>query len=338
MGFVIPVFIPHEGCPHCCVFCNQHSISGRSGKEVVRAQDVTGIIETWLGYRRNPSTGPVQVAFYGGSFTGLPLVRQQELLGAVRPFLDHGSVDTIRLSTRPDYVSPEILIFLRDAGVSVVELGIQSLDDAVLRAAGRGHDSARAVLAIKQLKTAGFAVGAQLMIGLPGQRFRSLAQTVSRIVSLKPDFARLYPVLVLRGSPLATQYEQHSYDPLSLSKAVVLSAWAKQRLTAHGVPVVRMGLQPGPELEDALLAGPYHPAFGEMVNARIMLQQIRALLCRVLEGRRQILRINPKDQSVFRGVRSANLKRLTSLGLADRFALQADPVQARLTVVAGELE
>ncbi len=337
MPFVIPVFIPHEGCPHRCVFCNQRTISGHGDHNPVSGSEVAAIIEEWLGYHRR-SRGEIQVAFYGGSFTGLPLERQQELLGAVTPFIKKNRVATIRLSTRPDYISPEIISFLEEHYVTIVELGIQSLDDSVLEIAHRGHDALQAKTALEQLRQAGFVVGAQLMVGLPGETGRSLLETVSGVIQLQPDFARIYPVLVLRNSPLAAQYQNKKYHPLSLSKAVLKAAWLKQRLSEHDIAVVRMGLQPGPELEKALLAGPYHPAFGELVNARIMFKKTRFLLAGAKTGGASgssnpiQLSINPKDLSAFRGLRSANIERLAELGLADSFELHFDSNQTRLTI------
>ena len=328
---VIPVFIPHEGCPHSCVFCNQHSISGVEGKPVT-GSEVVEIVRTWLqrDRRRNPSR--VQVAFYGGSFTGLPMARQQELLSSVQSFIQSGAVQTIRLSTRPDYINSEIVAFLQAHQVATVELGVQSLDDAVLKRSLRGHRAKDTIRASALLKDAGMELGIQLMVGLPGQRFTSLRKTVARVIALAPAFIRIYPVLVVAGSVLEREYGRGRYRPLSLSRAVLQAAWMKKKMTAHGIRVVRMGLQPGPELERSLVAGPYHPAFGELVNARIMLGQTSKLLSRVPPGQPVRLQISDRDQSVFRGIYSANIHRLTSLGLSDRFTLHTDPDQARGTV------
>ncbi len=328
---VIPVFIPHEGCPHSCVFCNQHRISGVQDKPVT-GPECTEIIRTWLGRGQEKRSSKVQVAFYGGSFTGLTMARQQELLSSVGPFIEHGEVQTIRLSTRPDYIDSEIIVFLQEHQVATVELGVQSLDDEVLKRSLRGHLSEDVVYASGLLKTAGMELGIQLMVGLPGQNFASLRKTVAGVIALAPAFIRIYPVLVVAGSGLELEYGRGEYQPLSLSRAVLQAAWMKKKMTAHGIRVVRMGLQPGPELERSLVAGPYHPAFGELVTARLMLQQARKLLSRVPPGRQVRLQISDRDQSVFRGIRSANIHRLTSLGLSDRFTLHTDPDQPRGTV------
>jgi len=274
----------------------------------------------------------VQVAFYGGSFTGLPIARQQALLAAVQPFIRQGRVGEIRLSTRPDYIDQERLDLLVRHGVGTVELGVQSCDDHLLQLAGRGHSSHDTLQAAALIKAANLRLGIQLMLGLPGQRFVSLRRTVAQVIPLRPDLVRLYPVLVLKGSGLAKLYQRKEYRPLSLGRAVLQAVWMKKRFDDQGIRVVRMGLQPGPELEASLLAGPYHPAFGEMVKARLMLRRTRQLLAAVPAGQQVALVINERDQSIFRGLRSQNLTRLDQLGLLDRLTLRTDPEQPRYTV------
>ena len=328
---VIPVFIPHEGCPHHCIFCNQHQISGR-GDTPVDASEVGRCIDDWLARSSPDRRESVQVAFYGGSFTGLPFERQHALLGAVQPYLHKGMVQTIRLSTRPDYIDQRRLDLLRRYGVGIVELGVQTCDDHLLRLAGRGHASSDTVRAAAMVKGAGLHLGIQLMLGLPGQSFASLRRTLSQVIGLGPEFVRLYPALVLRGSGLETLYRQGVYRPLSLSRAVLQAAYMKKRFDDQGIRVVRMGLQSGPDLEQSLVAGPFHPAFGEMVKARMMLWTTRRILTRIPAGHTITLVINERDQSIFRGLHSQNLQRLKTLGLLDRFVLRTDPGQPRQTV------
>lgn len=330
MAFIIPVFIAHEGCPHSCSFCNQHAISGSATPQITPAE-VTETIATWLGWVRPEQGQAVQVAFYGGSFTGLALPRQRELLGAVRPFVEQGRVQQIRLSTRPDYVDRERLDLLHDHGVSVVELGVQSLDDRVLRLAGRGHSCEDVVRAISLLRDGGLSVGMQLMLGLPGQSFRSLRKTVAGTIHLQPDCVRIYPVLVVEGSGLAAAYGADRYHPLSLDKAVLQAAYMKKSFDQARIRVIRMGLQAGATLERSLIAGPYHPAFGELVLSRLMLRQTR----RLLQGQKAdhtTLVINRRDLSIFRGIRSANMHRLAELGLLDSFSLVTDDRQQRYQI------
>ena len=331
MPLIIPIFIPHEGCPHCCIFCNQHSISGHSA-EPVSPREIDETIRTWLDRCQPEKRSQVQVAFYGGSFSGLPAKRQAELLGAVRPFLEQGRVHAIRLSTRPDYIDCERLDLLIRHRVGIIELGAQSCDDRVLQQTGRGHNSADIAAAAQLIKSSGIRLGIQLMLGLPGDRFQTLRRTVQKVIRLQPDFVRLYPVLVLRGSGLESLYHQGGYRPLSLGRAVLLTAYMKKRFDDQGIQVVRMGLQPTVDLERALVVGPYHPAFGHLVNSRLMLNQARQALATVPGTSQVALVIAAQDQSIFRGIRSANLHRLQELGLSERFSLRIDPEQPRLTV------
>ncbi|MDY0390491.1 MAG: radical SAM protein [Desulfobulbus oligotrophicus] len=331
MPLIIPIFIPHEGCPHRCLFCNQYTISSRNREQVTGAA-VVATIHSWLALAQPKHRNQVQVAFYGGSFTGLTAARQVELLAVVQPFLRRGVVQSIRLSTRPDYIDDEGLAILRRYGVTTVELGVQSCDDLVLQLAGRGHTCADSVRAGRLVKEQGFRLGWQLMPGLPGENTRSLRCTVNRTVDVRPDFVRIYPTLVLRDSGLARQYQQGTYRPLSLNQAVAAVSRMKKRFDDQGIGVVRMGLQSSADLERSLIAGPWHPAFGELVKARLMLQQTRRLLARTASASPVELVINNRDQSIFHGPRSLNLRRLQELGLSTRFTLRLDPQQPRQTV------
>lgn len=327
---IIPIFIPHEGCPHRCLFCNQRQISGIAYPPV-NAAAVQAEIQTWLD-RTSAAEQTVQIAFYGGSFTALPRARQEELLTAAAPFLKSGLVQSLRLSTRPDCIDTEQAAFLKAHQVATVELGVQSMNDHVLAAAQRGHTADDVEKAVAALRQVGLEIGIQLLLGLPGDSRTSLRRTVQQVIALRPDFIRIYPLLVLRGSGLVALHEQGRYTPLSLSKAVIQAAFMKKRFAQAGIRVVRMGLQAGAELEASLLAGPWHPAFGELVSSRLMLRQTRQLLAQATT-KTVYLSISSRDQSVFRGMKSANVERLRQLGLWQRIVLRIDPEQAKGMVV-----
>jgi len=332
---VIPIFISHQGCPHRCIFCDQHTITGQAEPEgePVTPASVCETIEKWLHRPRKQGTGGTQVAFYGGSFTGLSMFRQKELLGAVKPYIEDGLVDSVRISTRPDYVDIAVVELLQKFSVSIVELGIQSLDQEVLSESVRGHSVQQSEDAIRLLKENSFTVGAQLMCGLPGDSTSKLMATAKRVALLAPDFVRIYPALVIRGSGLEKKYRDGNYKPLSLSKTVALSCRMKTIFDQHGIKVVRMGLQTSEGLAEKVVAGPYHPAFGELVMGRILFKKSRKVLHEYANQQVKCLSIAAADESVFRGPDNASMKRLAALGLLDGVALVFNKEQPRNTVL-----
>ncbi len=326
MPLVIPVFIPHRGCPHHCLFCNQEKISG-CGEDAADRTHVAEIIDLWLA--RSPLKKKVQVAFYGGSFTCLPTGEQMAMLAAVQPYLTAGKVDCIRLSTRPDCISPEICRLLREFRVGIVELGVQSFNNDVLAENRRGHDAEQCRTAFAQLKAAGMEMGLQLMPGLPGESRLSFLRGIDEAVRLKPDFVRLYPVLVVKDSGLEERYLQNRYLPLSLNQAIGLTARAYRKLQAAGIRVVRMGLQGSESLSKNFVAGPYHPAFGELVLSRLWLQQIRARLAQLAPAEKLCLHISHRDHGAVVGMKRSNIRRLEELGFSGRFTILPDKSMAR---------
>ena len=269
---IIPVFVPHMGCPHDCVFCNQKSISGQmqppSVEEVRRT--VTGYAEIAKNY------GSVEVAFYGGSFTGIPAEDQIRYLNAVAPFLSSGLLHGIRISTRPDCIDRPTLTRLRRYGVDTIELGVQSMENSVLQCAGRGHSAEDTVAASRLIREYGFTLGLQTMTGLPGATREADLTTADRVCALHPDFVRIYPTIVIKNTALAALYSENVYTPPSLEETVSLCAALYRRYRAAGIPVIRMGLQSSGEIRTGgeVLAGPYHPAFGELVRSRLALEEL----------------------------------------------------------------
>lgn len=264
MGRIIPVFIPHAGCPHQCIFCNQKKISGQAETSLLNAEKQINKYLQWVN-----ASSDNEIAFYGGSFTALPLELQKELLALADRFVKLGIVGSVRVSTRPDYIDNAEIDLLKQHHVNLVELGVQSLDDNVLRIAERGHSANDVRRAIDYLKAKNVSVGVQLMVGLPGQNWQSLVETVNIIVHMKPDIARIYPLLVIKDTPLAKMFSEKSFEPLSLQTAVAQASYAYEHLTKSGIKVIRIGLQADEELckEDNIIAGPFHPSFGEMVKS-----------------------------------------------------------------------
>ena len=314
MSLIIPVFIQHRGCPHRCLFCNQQAIAGNpSGDDF--PQDVAATIEKWLAFS---GKRPAQLAFYGGSFTCLSWDEQERLLAQARPYLRNGQIASIRLSTRPDCCDEKNLMRLREWGVTTIELGIQSMNDKVLALAGRGHSAADCRRAIDMIKRCGFICGAQLLPGLPGDSWPSFLATVREIIDLRPAMARLYPALVLAGTGLAGRYAAGIYRPLSLNKTIAWLARAKRLFDAAQIPVIRYGLPPSPELARQIVAGPYHPALGELAAQRIWFLELRQRLRALAPGQSLTVFVSPRDLSALNGQRRGNLFKLEQLGLRRR--------------------
>lgn len=273
---IVPFFIAHRGCPHRCVFCDQEKISGAAG--VLPSAGEIG--ERVRDYRRSSGRPSVEVAFFGGSFTGLPREDQLRLLVPLQPLIGSGEVCSVRVSTRPDSVDDGVAAFLRQMGVQTVELGVQSMDDGVLEMAGRGHRARDAEKAVSAVQRQGLAAGVQLMPGLPGETAEAARASLARVLRLGPDFLRIYPTVVIAGTPLARMYQEGRYRPLSLPAAVTLCKILLHDALRSGVPVIRMGLQPTTDLEKegAVLAGPYHPAFRQLVESELWYDLIVRLL------------------------------------------------------------
>ncbi len=328
---IIPIFIPHYGCPHCCIFCDQNAITGMKGE--ITAAYVEEILETQLNAA---GVGlPIEAALYGGSFTALPLTKQAELLAPLKKAVEDGRIKEIRLSTRPDAISSEIMELLMVNYVTAVELGIQSLDDDVLSAANRGHSADDAVQAAEILTRYPIVWGIQLMPGLPGEDWQSLLLTAVRAVALKPHMARIYPTLVLDGTALAVEYSAGRYVPLTLEEGVRRAAFLKALLERCGIKVIRTGLQPTDELSRGglLMAGPYHPSFGELTESFIWLQVIIRALAEISPTEKIFLHCHPRDESKIRGQRNSNLQRLYEMTAGNAVVRADGKKQGRIDAV-----
>ncbi len=316
--FIIPFFLTHQGCPHRCVYCDQR-IAGGHREDALSPEAVRRGIEAGLASRRLKPGSLVEAAFFGGTFTMLPRSRQAALLEAAAPYLAEGRVSGIRLSTRPDALAEDQVEFLAERGVRTVEIGAQSMDDKVLAASERGHTSEDVALSAGRVKEAGLRLGLQLLPGLPGEDGASRKNTLKRVLSLEPDDARIYPLLVLKGTPLAELHAKGLYRPFTLSEAVDVCADMFARLTLSGVRVIRMGLQAGPELTAGLAAGPYHPAFGHLVKAETYRRALASVLTMFPSSEAApALQTAPEDISLALGHRRRNVLELAAEhGLAE---------------------
>jgi len=304
---IIPFFIPQEGCRHRCIYCDQPTISGTSQAPWNR-NSICQYVQSYLTHHHHRH--PVQLAFYGGSFTLLSEGRQRLLLESVQEFIQRGQVHSLRLSTRPDGIEENNLRFLQTMGVNTIELGVQSLNDRVLAAAARGHSSKETYEATRKLKKHGFEVGLQLMPGLPRDNRETFLKTVEKSIALAPSFVRIYPTIVLSSTPLERLLRSGRYKPLSLKEAVDWCKESKKRFDSASIPVIRMGLQPTSTLEEPgrIVAGPYHPALGQLVNSAIWHEKISPVLRKAsLKSPHLVIQAPLRQLSEIRGHHNSNI-------------------------------
>ncbi|MCR5663920.1 MAG: radical SAM protein [Oscillospiraceae bacterium] len=301
---ILPVFIANEGCPHQCVFCDQRRITG--SVKPVTGQDVLNAVKNACVPTEN-----AELAFYGGSFTAIPAERQTELLSAAAEARRLGLIRSIRLSTRPDAIDGETLDRLERFGVETVELGAQSMDDEVLRLSGRGHSAQDVERAARLIKKRGFGLILQMMTGLPGDTKEKSLETALRLCALRPDGVRIYPTVIIRETPLYELWLRGVYREHSVDEAVDWCAALLELFESAGIPVIRLGLNPTDELSGGeAAAGAYHPALGELVKSRRLLDKARAALQDARPGVRAALAVHPSCRSQLVGQKRQNVDRL----------------------------
>lgn len=267
----IPIFVPHVGCPNDCAFCNQRSITGVT--EAPAPESVGSIADEYLS---GGGAGENTIAFFGGSFTGIEPSLQRRYLAEAKKYLDAGKISGIRLSTRPDYIDADVLKLLGEYGVTNIELGAQSMDDGVLAASGRGHDSGAVRRAAGMIREGGFILGLQMMTGLPLDTPEKSLATAEEFIRLGAAETRIYPTLVMEHTRLADMYRGGLYRPQTVEEAAELGAALYGKFRDAGVKVLRVGLSDSEELKGGCVAGPYHPAMGELVISRFVRNQLEA--------------------------------------------------------------
>ena len=312
--YIIPIFVPHLGCPNDCVFCNQRSISGQ--KKQVTGEEVKQTIKEYLETFKNEDAHK-EVAFFGGSFTGIEPEKQEELLQAAYEYVENGEIDSIRVSTRPDYIDKTILKRLKKYKVKTIELGVQSSNDYILKQAKRGHTFEDVVKASKLIRWYGFDLGHQMMVGLPESTRIDELNTAKDLAKLKPKMIRIYPVLVIKNTELARMYQNGEYEPVTLEQAIETCKELYYFFEKKHITIIRMGLQntdliSNPDnLESEVLAGPYHEAFGQLVESRIwydsIVNKIKQFNVKVKEVE---IELNPRDVNHVIGHKKENINKL----------------------------
>lgn len=304
---VLPLYLPFQGCAHQCVYCNQPLTVGTTDDRHQWKNRLQSI---------HTSKHPVwEIAFYSGTFTALPQEVMDECFEQTRFAGQCGSVTGYRISTRPDKVSNAVLDYLKSRNVTTIELGIESLDDQVLRKSARGHSADDARDACRRIQQYGFQLGMHLMCGLPGQSEASWRETVHETLAIQPDCVRIAPTIVLKDTPLEKLYKRGDYQPLTLQAAIDQSAYAYQRFVHHHIKVIRVGLALSDEQgcgEEKIVAGPWHPALRHEMESQLAYKAITKTLSTFQPNE---LRVNPKDISVVVGAKRSNHKQWNEAGL-----------------------
>ncbi len=315
--YIIPIFVPHLGCPNDCIFCNQKSISGQMKQ--VTEEEVEKTIQEFLNSFKDENLY-TEIAFFGGSFTGTDIELQEKLLKIAYKYVKEKKVDGIRVSTRPDYIDKNELKLLKKYGVKTIELGVQSANDYILKKAKRGHTFEDVKKASKLIRGYGFTLGHQMMVGLPDSTWIDEMNTAKELAKLKPKIIRIYPVLVIKRTELETEFAKGEYHPITLEQAVERCKELYYFFDKKKITVIRMGLQntdiiSNPEnVSSEVVAGPYHEAFGQLVEDSIWYDKILNAIKKVNTKVAEIeIEVNPENINNVIGHKKENIQKLKEL-------------------------
>lgn len=308
----LSIFVPHEGCPNQCSFCDQKKISGTQNPPSPRY--VSQLCDEFLPIDSEKGKN-YEIAFFGGSFTAINREYMLALLQAAYPFVKEGRAYGIRVSTRPDAISREILDILKAYGVTAIELGAQSMQDEVLKVNLRGHTAEDVVNSSKLIKEYGFSLGLQMMPGLYGQKdyMEYAVDTAEKFIEIKPDTVRIYPTLILKDTLLENLYQEGMYTPLTVEQAVEICAVLVKMFNRANIKIIKLGLHADTGMEKSLVAGPYHPALKELVQSFMFLERMKEDFSKLEKGHYTIA-VNGKKRSQLTGQKKSNLSRLEKMG------------------------
>ena len=314
--YIIPIFVPHLGCPNDCIFCNQKTISGQ--KDKMTKEVAKNIIDNYL--KKIKENAQIEIAFFGGSFTAIDEKEQEELLQVAYEYVKSGKVESIRVSTRPDAINKKILKRLKKYKVKTIELGVQSANDYILKRCNRGHNFEDVKKASKLIRRYGFRLGHQMMVGLPESTKIDEINTAKALIKLKPKMVRIYPVLIVKNTKLEKEYNEGIYEPLPLVQAVEICKELVRMFADKKIEVIRVGLQNTDEISDPqndesqIVAGPFHPAFRQLVESGMwydsIVGKIKKLNVKVKEVE---VTVNPVDCNNVIGHKKENVLKLKEI-------------------------
>ena len=329
--YVIPIFVPHLGCPNDCVFCNQKSISGQ--QKMITKEEIKNTIDFYLENIKDKQAKK-EVAFFGGSFTGIDVEKQEEFLQTAYQYTKNGKIDSIRISTRPDYINKAILKRLKKYRVKTIELGVQSANDYVLKQSRRNHTFEDVKKASKLIRRYRFNLGHQMMIGLPESTKIDEINTAKELIKLKPQMVRIYPVLVIKNTKLEKDYLDKKYKPLTVVQAIEICKEIVPMFMKKKIEIIRIGLQNTDEITDPsikgseVVAGPYHPAFRQLVESSLwydnIVERIKELNVKVKKVQ---ITVNPKEVNNVVGHKRENIDMLKDMYELDLIVKQDEKIK-----------
>jgi len=329
--YIIPIFVPHLGCPNDCIFCNQRSISGQ--QKMITKDEIEKTIELYLKNIKDKEA-KIEVAFFGGSFTGIDTEKQEEFLQVAYDYIKLGKVHSIRISTRPDYIDKTILKRLKKYKVETIELGVQSANDYILKRANRGHSFADVKKASKLIRWYGFKLGHQMMVGLPESTRLDEINTAKELIKLKPKMVRIYPVLVIKNTRLEKEFLDEKYIPLTVVQAVETCKELVSMFNKKKIEVIRVGLQNTDEITDPevegseVVAGPYHPAFRQLVESGLWYDTIVAKIKQLnVKVKKVQVKVNPQDVNNVVGHKRENIEKLKEMYTLDLVVKQDNDIK-----------
>ena len=329
--YIIPIFVPHLGCPNDCVFCNQKSISGE--QRMITKEDVKKTIDFYLDNIRDKESKK-EVAFFGGSFTGIEIEKQAEFLQTAYEYIKQGKIDSIRISTRPDYIDKKILKMLKKYKVETIELGVQSANDYILKQSQRGHTFEDVKKASKLIRWYGFKLGHQMMVGLPESTRLDEINTARELIKLKPKMVRIYPVLVIKNTKLEKDYMNEKYKPLTVVQAVEICKELVVMFKKKGIEIIRIGLQNTDTITDPkqsgseVVAGPYHPAFRQLVESGLWYDTIVTKIKQLnVKVKKVEITVNPQDTNNVIGHKRENIEKLKDMYSLDLIVKQDENIK-----------
>lgn len=329
--YIIPIFVPHLGCPNDCIFCNQRSISGQ--QKMITKEDIEKTIEFYLEHIKDKEA-KIEVAFFGGSFTGIDEEKQEEFLKVAYGYIKQGKISSIRVSTRPDYINKKILKRLKKYKVETIELGVQSANDYILKRCNRGHSFEDVKKASKMIRWHRFKLGHQMMVGLPESTRLDEVNTAKELIKLKPKMVRIYPVLVIRNTKLEKEFLDEKYTPLTVVQAVETCKELVSMFNSKGIEVIRVGLQNTDEITDPntegseVVAGPYHPAFRQLVESGLWYDTIVSKIKQLnVKVKKVQVTVNPHDANNVIGHKRDNIEKLKDMYSLDLIVKQDQKVK-----------